>query len=211
MEKAKPNLYERLAKIQVELKSPKNIYNKFGEFNYRSCEGILEAVKPMLNGDLIVLSDKAVAIGNEVYIESTARFTDGKDSIEATALAREEGERPKMAPPQLTGTASSYARKYALGGLLLIDDAKNDPDGMDNSKDKEVAKTPYKPAVPQTKPDISVLKGKILEAIARAQTVAELDRISDKFEASREIFPLNIAVIIEEILGEKYEKIESKD
>jgi len=211
MEKTKTNLYERLAKIQIGLKSPKNIHNDFGNFNYRSCEGILEAVKPMLNGDLVLLSDKMIMLGDRFYLEATAKFTDGKDSIEVTALAREEVARPKMSDPQLTGTASSYARKYALGGLFLIDDAKNDPDGMDNSKDKEVAKTPYKPAVPQTKPDMSALKDRTLEAIAKADTIEALDKINDKFVANIDLYPESIAQIIEEVMAERYEKIESKD
>lgn len=210
--KAMPNLYDRLAKIQVELKSPKSIYNEFGKFNYRSCEGILEAVKPMLKGDLILLSDKMIMLGDRFYLEATAKFTDGKESIEVTALAREEAGRPKMSDPQLTGTASSYARKYALGGLLLIDDAKNDPDGMDNDKDKakEDVKPPYKPAVPQTKPDMSALKERTLEAIAKADTKEALDKINDKFVANIDLYPEAMAEIIEEAFYDRFDRFDEE-
>lgn len=118
-----------LEKIQTELKAPKGQYNSFAKYKYRSCEDIVEAVKPLLakNGCQLTLSDEIVEIGGRIYVKATARITDGKETETTTAYAREPDEKKGMDLPQVTGTASSYARKYALNGLLLIDDTK-DPD-----------------------------------------------------------------------------------
>lgn len=119
----------KLAEIQATLKAPKNRYNKFGEFKYRSCEDILEAVKPILKdkGCLLTLSDKIEHIGERYYIVATAEVFDLEDggSITATAYAREQIQKTKMDEAQVTGSASSYARKYALNGLFLLDDTKD--------------------------------------------------------------------------------------
>jgi hypothetical protein len=118
-----------LEKIQQELKAPKGQYNSFGKYKYRSCEDIVEAVKPLLakNGCQLTLSDDMVEIGGRVYVKATATITDGKETEVVTAYAREPDQKKGMDESQITGTASSYARKYALNGLLLIDDTK-DPD-----------------------------------------------------------------------------------
>ena len=118
---------DKLSAVQMELKAPKGQYNSFGKYSYRSCEDILEAVKPLLskNGLTLILTDKPVAVGNRVYIEATARLIGGGDSIEVTAYAREPEDKKGMDTSQVTGTASSYARKYALNGLFLIDDTKD--------------------------------------------------------------------------------------
>jgi hypothetical protein len=118
-----------LEKIQQELKAPKGQYNSFGKYKYRSCEDIVEAVKPLLakNGCQLTLSDDMVEIGGRVYVKATATITDGKETEVVTAFAREPDQKKGMDESQITGTASSYARKYALNGLLLIDDTK-DPD-----------------------------------------------------------------------------------
>ena len=120
---------EKLAKIQQELKVPKNQYNSFGNFKYRSCEDILEAVKPILkkNKVLLTISDSIVEAQGRVYIKANARLLDLEDNstIENEALAREADSKSGMDASQLSGTASSYARKYCLNGLLLIDDAKD--------------------------------------------------------------------------------------
>lgn len=117
----------KLVEIQAELKVPKNQRNNFGNYNYRSAEDILEAVKPLLkkHGAKIILSDKLVLIGDWHYIEATARFTCGDEVESVTAYAREPLNKKGMDESQITGTASSYARKYALNGLLLIDDTKD--------------------------------------------------------------------------------------
>ena len=124
------SLNSELARIQGELNAPKNQTNKFGKYNYRSCEDILEAVKPLLNGLTIVVSDEMVLVGDRIYVKSTATISDGETSISCSAFAREAAEQKGMQPAQLTGSTSSYSRKYAFNGLLLIDDNK-DADSQD--------------------------------------------------------------------------------
>ena len=118
-----------LTKIQSELKAPKNRKNKFGGYNYRSCEDILEAVKPLLAkyNACLTIWDEIVAVGGRVYVKATARYMEeGTGSwAEITAFAREAESKKGMDDSQITGTASSYARKYALNGLFLIDDTKD--------------------------------------------------------------------------------------
>ena len=117
----------KLLAIQRELKAPKGNYNSFGKYRYRSCEDILEAVKPILEKYDVVLflSDRPVVQNDWHYIQATATFIDGDNKIEVTAYARESEEKKGMDSSQITGTASSYARKYALNGLFLIDDTKD--------------------------------------------------------------------------------------
>lgn len=120
------NIREELSKIQKELKVPKNQYNEFGGYSFRNCEDILEAVKPLLPpGYTITLSDGIEAVLDRVYIKATATFANSEEKIETTAYAREALEKKKSDPSQLTGMASSYARKYALGGLLALNDVKD--------------------------------------------------------------------------------------
>lgn len=123
----------KLNEIQQKLKSPKNQHNSFGGYNYRSCEDILEAVKPLLGDSILTITDKIVLIGDRFYVEATATFSDGDNSISVSAYAREPELKKGMDAAQITGSASSYARKYALNGLFLIDDTK-DPDTQDNTK-----------------------------------------------------------------------------
>ena len=124
---------KQVAKIQRELKAPKNQYNSFGKYKYRSCEDILEGLKPHLEGLVLTLSDDVVIVGDRIYVKATATITNGADSVSNTGLARESLEKKGMDASQITGTASSYARKYALNGLFCIDDTK-DADTMDNGK-----------------------------------------------------------------------------
>ena len=137
-------LIERLAAIQSRLHAPKNQRNEFGKYNYRSCEDILEAVKPLLNGLVLTITDDVTEVGGRIYVKATATVTDGAESITATAFAREAETRKGMDESQITGSASSYARKYALNGLLLIDDNK-DADSQDNSEQGQKAKPAQKP------------------------------------------------------------------
>lgn len=118
---------EHLIAIQKELKVPKGQYNSFGNYRYRSCEDILEAVKPLChkNGCVLTLSDKPVVVGEWHYIEATATLRTPSGEISVTASARESGSKKGMDESQITGTASSYARKYALNGLFNIDDTKD--------------------------------------------------------------------------------------
>lgn len=116
-----------LVDIQAELKAPKSQRNSFGKYNYRSAEDILEAVKPLLkkHGAKLTLSDKPILIGDWHYIEATATFKSDEETESVTAYARESLTKKGMDESQITGTASSYARKYALNGLFLIDDTKD--------------------------------------------------------------------------------------
>ena len=118
---------EALQNIQAKLKAPKSQVNSFGGFNYRSCEDILEAVKPLLaeNKAELILSDDIVAVGDRVYVRATATLKAGEESVSNTAFAREALEKKGADAAQITGMASSYARKYALNGLFLIDDTKD--------------------------------------------------------------------------------------
>lgn len=116
---------EKLAKIQKELKAPKDLRNNFGGYNYRSAESILEAVKPLLDGAILTLEDDILLVGNRFYIKATATFQDGDYVKTTTAFAREPESKKGMDDSQITGTASSYARKYALNGLFCIDDNKD--------------------------------------------------------------------------------------
>lgn len=120
-------MIDRLLAVQTELKAPKGKYNSFGKFKYRSCEDILEAVKPLLAkfGLMLTLSDEVVNVFERVYVKATATLTDGKQSLTVSAYAREAEKKTGMDDSQVTGTASSYARKYALNGLFLIDDTKD--------------------------------------------------------------------------------------
>lgn len=127
----KTNVYTKLLNIQTELNVPKNAYNKFGNYNYRNCESILEAIKPFLKKQkaVLVVSDNLELIGDRYFVKATARFIDAESGefIENVAYAREALDVKGMSPAQVTGATSSYARKYALGGLLSLDDNK-DPD-----------------------------------------------------------------------------------
>lgn len=118
---------DKLLKIQSELKAPKNQYNDFGHYSYRSCEDILEALKPLLQKEGLVLrvTDELVNIGNRYYVKAKAILTDGNETIENIGYAREEETKKGMDGSQITGASSSYARKYALNGLFLIDDVKD--------------------------------------------------------------------------------------
>ena len=120
---------EKLAAVQRELKAPKGQFNSFGKSKYRSCEDILEALKPVLskNGCAVVLSDSVEQVGDRFYICATATITDYEthEQVHNTAFAREDADKKGMDGSQITGTASSYARKYALNGLFLIDDTKD--------------------------------------------------------------------------------------
>jgi hypothetical protein len=118
-------LFEALSKIQKEMKAPKSQFNAFGKYKYRSCEDILEAVKPFLNGTVLYISDEMVLIGDRYYLKATATLRNGDEAVSVTAYAREEVEKKGMDSSQITGAASSYARKYALNGLFLIDDTKD--------------------------------------------------------------------------------------
>lgn len=148
-------IIKKLMQIQTELKAPKNLYNKFGNFNYRNAESILEAVKPLLTkyGCALTVEDHIQLIGDRFYVQATATLhdTEKEEEVSAVAYAREPESKKGMDESQITGTASSYARKYALNGLFILDDTK-DPDTDEyhtqtatTEKERAVAAYPPRP------------------------------------------------------------------
>lgn len=133
-------IHEKMMKIQTTLKAPKDKWNDYGKYNYRNAEGILEAVKPLLaeNKLSMYITDDVQAVGERVYVKATVKVLDTEtgESVETTALAREALNKKGMDDSQITGTASSYARKYALNGIFLLDDTK-DADTDENKKERE--------------------------------------------------------------------------
>ena len=138
------NIYGKLAAIQKELKAPKSQYNSFAKYNYRSCEDILEAVKPLCikNNATLILNDTVREISGRFYVVATATLADQESDgvVEADAYAREPQDKKGMDDSQITGMASSYARKYALNGLFCIDDTKD----ADTDEVKRQEHTPVK-------------------------------------------------------------------
>lgn len=174
---------ERVIAVQSQLKAPKSLWNKFGSYYYRNCEDILEAVKPLLKAEglLLTITDDIVMIGDRFYVKATATLTDGERTLSKQAFAREPVEQGKMTDSQVTGAASSYARKYALNGLFAIDDTKDD-DTLNNGKEytatskasgkaKATAPAPKIPA-----PD----KAAVIAAVYAAQTEEEVVAIYKK-------------------------------
>jgi hypothetical protein len=144
-------LSEKLMKIQSELKAPKNLYNSFGKYHYRNVESIQEALKPLQvkYGVFTTLSDEIVEVGGRVYVKATADITDivTKEFIEVSAYAREAEDKKGMDDAQVTGSTSSYARKYALNGLFLLDDTKD----VDTEEYQSQANAPAKAQKAPTK------------------------------------------------------------
>jgi hypothetical protein len=149
----------KLNDIQQKLKAPKSQYNSFGKYHYRNAEDILEAVKPLLGDSMLTLSDEIVNVGDRYYVKATACISwredgDGVTIFTVTAYAREAFDRKGMDDSQITGVASSYARKYALNGLFLIDDTK-DADHDEGAANVALAPGPqssHKPRIIEAKP-----------------------------------------------------------
>ena len=138
-------LHEKLLAIQTKLKAPKGQYNSFGKYSYRSAEDILEAVKPLNaeQGVLLTITDEIKEIGGRVYVVATATVSDGTDTLQVSAFAREPENKKGMDESQITGATSSYARKYALNGLYAIDDNKDaDTDEHKQQQDNAPKKQP---------------------------------------------------------------------
>ena len=134
------NAYTKLFNIQQKLKAPKNQYNKFGNYNYRSCEDILTALKPLLKKQqaMILINDEVIEVGGKNYIKATVKFIDIEtgESVETSALARESEAKKGMDASQITGSCSSYARKYALNAMFAIDDTKDSDATNKHGKDE---------------------------------------------------------------------------
>lgn len=142
-------MVEKLSAIQQNMKAPKNLYNSFGKYKYRNAEGILEAFKPYEKeyNVMLTLTDDVVMIGTRIYVKATALLSDCESEacIQVSAFARESEEKKGMDESQITGTASSYARKYALNGLFLLDDTKDadtDEYAQQTGKKKEPERSP---------------------------------------------------------------------
>lgn len=169
---------KELRSIQTELNAPKNQYNAFGKYSYRSCEDILAAVKPLLaaHNCTLTLTDGIELIGDRFYVRATATLTnDTGDTAKATAYAREEEVKKGMDGAQITGAASSYARKYALNGLLCIDDVK-DPDAT-NKGDASPRKAQALAAPPTPPADLD----EAVDAALQAADVPSLMEIWKKY------------------------------
>lgn len=169
---------EKLAKIQHELKAPKNQYNNFGKYKFRNQEDILEAVKPLLfkHGLHLTISDQIHQVGDVIYVEAKAVISDGENSISTTAQAGIEPNRKGMDIAQSFGSSSSYARKYALNGLFLIDDTKD----ADTTNKHDQASTAEKPwlnkSTPQYKKVEEFIKGggDITQVLSKYRMKAEI-------------------------------------
>ena len=164
------HIKEKLIKIQSELKAPKGQFNKFGNYNYRNCEDILEALKPILKNvqAVITITDELVNIGDRYYIKSTVTLSDLEGEISTTSYAREEETKKGMDASQITGSASSYARKYALNGLFAIDDTKDADATNGHEKGKESLNKPNynpPPQKPQSDPTITEVQLQTLMAM----------------------------------------------
>lgn len=168
---------EILNKIQKELKAPKGQTNKFGNYNYRSCEDILEAVKPLLGMGALTLTDEIVMVGDRFYVKATATLKDVDQSVSVSAFARESLEKKGMDVAQITGAASSYARKYALNGLFCIDDTK-DADTKDNTEEKPAVAV--KPSAKKVDPFVAAK-----DAIGNCTEVEELSKLAERITVSK--------------------------
>ena len=187
------NIYEKLMNIQKELKAPKSQYNSFGKYKYRSCEDILESVKPLLEKYkvTIILTDKLEQIGERYYIRAKAILidTETNNSIENTAYAREEETKKGMDGSQITGTSSSYARKYALNGLLLIDDTK-DADTDEFAKENNKGKTKEEPKEKKITPGQLKVLSKLYtgDNLVKLLELNKIDKLEDmSMEKANEI------------------------
>ena len=178
---------EKLMRIQTQIKAPKNLYNSFGKYKYRNAEGICEAVKPFLEKENVslILLDDVMAVGNRFYVKAIARLTDNEngDSVEATAFARESESKKGMDDSQITGTASSYARKYALNGLFLLDDTK------DADTDEYHNQTAYQQAnnkTTVTSEQVGKLKVEMLRTGATEQYICEYYKLNKLIDMTQE-------------------------
>ena len=184
------SVYKKLIEVQSKLKAPKNQYNSFGKYSYRNCEDILEALKPILKevGATIIISDEVVSVNERYYVKATVKFIDTEtgEAVEASANAREEDNKKGMDSSQLTGSTSSYARKYALNGLFAIDDTKDSD--FTNTHDKEDKKKTLEViSEAQAKRMYMLAKGKdpdvIKQILSNAGFNASRDITKDKYNA----------------------------
>jgi len=180
-----------LAEIQAKLKAPKGQFNSFGKYHYRSAEDILEAVKKVVNpmGFAITLTDDLIFAEGRWYIKSVAELTNGKQTFSSIGLAREEETKKGMDGSQITGAASSYARKYALNGLFAIDDTKDSDATNDHGKSQE-SKPQAKTGMPApSKFDIEFkeLISDVKSVIAIGELKGIWEKLTDEAKTNKEI------------------------
>ena len=181
------DFYKKLMRIQSDLKAPKGQTNAFGGYKYRSCEDILEAVKPLLRREemILIISDEIVSVEGRVYIKATATVSDGITFMKAEALAREADTKKGMDPSQVTGATSSYARKYALNGLFCIDDTKDaDTDAYTKQTQEKEKKPDFGNASEPVKNESEIKLpfdiGPQDEAVIELWTLMQRDGITEK-------------------------------
>lgn len=197
--------------IQINLKAPKNQVNSFGKYKYRSCEDIVEGVKAVLpEGATLRLSDEVVLIGDRYYVKATASLCFAGACESVTAYARETHEKKGMDDAQLTGSTSSYARKYALNGLLLIDDTK-DADSQDNKTEekKPEAKTESKAAKPAKKektPQVIRIEG-WRDQIKACQSYEEVLEVARKIGAETKDLSLDQLNYVNDLINKKQDSL----
>lgn len=197
------SVYEKLSKVQSELKAPKGQYNSFGKYKYRSCEDILEAVKPLnaKHGVVLTVGDEVVEISNRFYVKATAVFVDieSGEKIINTALAREDDSKKGMDGSQITGTASSYARKYCLNGLFCIDDTKDaDTDEYRHQQERKPQESK-----PQERQYVKVVNGRTAVINSNGEYVAIEDLTVEQLEKTLKIKQFAAAhEAIRRLLGE---------
>lgn len=192
------NIYEKLTEVQNELKAPKSKYNSFGKYNYRSCEDILEAVKPILKAKRLAMTvkDDVFNIGDRFYIMATVTVFDceSDEKVTTTAYAREDADKKGMDGSQITGSSSSYARKYALNGMFAIDDTKDADSWNTHDKDRTVEKKEAERATEEQVAKLRALyKGKedkLMELLDKYDITSpvqfkrmEIQSVIDKLEA----------------------------
>ncbi len=177
---------KELITIQTRLNAPKGQYNNFGKYKYRSCEDILAAVKPLLKevGCTLTISDDVIMVGNRIYIKATAMLTNGSnETVVTTAFAREEEQKKGMDGSQVTGAASSYARKYALNGLFAIDDTKDADSLNNNAQYTQQGQPASSTQVPGNEQLSEIFNAYAKPAIEQAQTAEDLTRIYNDYPA----------------------------
>jgi hypothetical protein len=168
-------LVEKLSEIQKKLKAPKSQFNKFGNYNYRNAEDILEAVKPLLGNMALTISDELVLIGDRYYIKatSTLRDTDG-EVIQVSAFAREPQDQKGMNEAQITGSVSSYAKKYSLNGLFCIDDTKDaDATNQHGKEDKPETVKPQRVEVQRGDANVNIKSPAAMKLEAKPEEKAK--------------------------------------
>lgn len=203
-------LYQKLSRIQAELKAPKNLFNKFGNYSYRNVEGIQEALKPYETkfGVMTILSDSIEEINGRVYVKATATIydTETNESLSVYAYAREAESKKGMDEAQLTGATSSYARKYALNGLFLLDDTKD----ADSEEYQTQGKQEPKKATPKKETEVKPLSEKELQFLTQRYKGENLNKLLDYYhiEKIEDIDPAVARNLIKQIV-EKAKKEQS--